>query len=176
MYSIYALPPLALSGQHASLGDGHVDGGVHHQPAIFPDDTPSNEQCLGILRANSNNFEEQPLELVRCLRSFCPNCDKCYINVAGYGLYNHTTAVQCLDYQIWIIKIAAVIPYIGSSGVYISHLQSIVGLSEAAGGGGACEELTKQQTLTYCFNLCTIASVTSLFPLRSIRLMLLRKG
>ena len=32
-----ALPPLALSGQHASLGDGHSDGEVHHQPAIFQD-------------------------------------------------------------------------------------------------------------------------------------------
>ena len=32
-----ALPPLALSVQHASLGDGHSDGEVHHQPAIFQD-------------------------------------------------------------------------------------------------------------------------------------------
>ena len=37
-----ALPPLALSGQHASRGDVQSDGEVHYQPAISPDATPSN--------------------------------------------------------------------------------------------------------------------------------------
>ena len=45
-----ALPPLALSGQHASLDDGHVDGAVHHQPAIFLDNTPSNDFTEAHLR------------------------------------------------------------------------------------------------------------------------------
>jgi len=41
-----ALPPLSLSGPHASDSHGHADGEVHHQPVTDPD-TQSNVCCRG---------------------------------------------------------------------------------------------------------------------------------
>ena len=45
-----ALPPLSLSGPHASISPGHSDGAVQHQPLAEPDSIQSNDGCRSNLR------------------------------------------------------------------------------------------------------------------------------